>query len=164
MPVLLKQDENSQIFKVDVDNLVTDVRDRLCLQTEDKLCSQLRLPYNSRHHNNSHHAGRGRGVGKWGQFHDTASSKEPPNFKNVLKQKKAAHMQLPYDRSYCRNQHRNGAHHQETDPHLLLQKLVAEQSLIQEAVRRLKSQKSSIHSAHHDNSDDDSLSQHSVDL
>jgi len=151
-------------FKVDVDNLVTDVRERLCLQTDEKLCSQLSVPYEfSRRHYHHNHAGWDMNVRKWDQFHDdTHTSKEPSSVKNVLKQKKAAHTHLPYERSHCRNQHRKGAPQGE-DPHLLLKRLVAEQSLIQEAVRRLKSQKSPIHPVH-DDSEDDSLSQHSVDL
>ncbi|BFZ13305.1 hypothetical protein BsWGS_16344 [Bradybaena similaris] len=126
MPVLLKSEDSTVYPNVDVETLVNEVRERLCLKSREKLSSHQRtVPYHiGRHSSTMVHSGKhysspdlsvdGCKQRQHGSFSACAYGK---NMSSKLK-----------------------GRHTFDNPRDLLEKLISEQSLIQEAVRRLQSQ------------------------
>lgn len=171
MPVLLKGSDKSMYPAVDVEALVCEVRERLCLKNREKLCPSRRsAPYH---------------VNKFVALCEQCSRKHYSSPDSCVHQ---AQRQCRQRLNSCVKKHTcklNDSVSYE-DPHLLLEKLIAEQSLIQEAVRRLQTKMSKPSSSEqtedflfvdedscdqfsnqtpsYSESEDDSVSQHSVDL
>ncbi|BFZ19643.1 hypothetical protein BsWGS_22682 [Bradybaena similaris] len=170
MPVLLKGETNSVFSTADVEALVNEVRERLCLKHRERLCSTSRrsAPYN--HHGSS----------VFHRLHKQPSpeSRSCPSKHRHHRPCHACSRDNKIPSTILDSKHLE-------DPHVLLEKLLSEQSLIQEAVRRLQTQTSAesstsrklFHFVDEDScdqfsnqtpgfseSEDDCVSQHSVDL
>uniref|UniRef100_A0A0B7B8L7 Uncharacterized protein n=1 Tax=Arion vulgaris TaxID=1028688 RepID=A0A0B7B8L7_9EUPU len=122
MPVLLKNENTTVYQAVDVEALVNEVRERLCLKSREKLCSQQRsAPYRLDRHSSD--------------FQNTKHYSSPELC--VYPCKRRLQNSCKCTKSISSN-HRNNQTYE--NPRDLLAKLISEQSLIQEAVRRLQSQ------------------------
>lgn len=123
MPVLLKAEPNSVFSTVDVEALVNEVRERLCLKHRERMCSSSRrsAPYSLGH-------------GCYHRLHKHPSPESSCHSNHRPHrpcQACSCHHKIPTILD---------SKHLEEDPHVLLEKLLSEQSLIQEAVRRLQTQ------------------------
>ncbi|CAG5118699.1 unnamed protein product [Candidula unifasciata] len=172
MPVLLKGETNSVYSTVDVEALVHEVRERLCLKNRDRFCAPNRrgTPYDCSHRSSV-----------FPRFHKHYSSPDSCSCHGKHRQQRscnACSCDKKLSAKILDSKHIE-------DPHVLLEKLLSEQSLIQEAVRRLQSQTSPESTARkffhfvedddscdqfsnrtpgYSESEDDCVSQHSVDL
>lgn len=125
MPVLLKSEDSTVYPSVDVETLVNEVRERLCLKSREKLSSHQRsVPY---------HVGRHSSAMVHGKHYSSPDLSE-----NGCKQRHHGSFSAC---AYGRNMSSKlKDSHAFDNPRDLLEKLISEQSLIQEAVRRLQSQ------------------------
>ncbi|CAL1544861.1 unnamed protein product [Lymnaea stagnalis] len=172
MPVLLKGSDKNMFPAVDVETLVIEVRDRLCLKNREKFCPSRRsAPY----HVNKHVA-----------VCEHCSRKHYSSPESCIHQRHCKHRPNSLcGACSCAPKSRKLSDSPDfEDPHILLEKLIAEQSLIQEAVRRLQSQTKTTQQSDklfqfvdedscdqfsnqtpcYSESEDDSVSQHSVDI
>lgn len=164
MPVLIKSENSTMCPTVDVETLVNEVRERLSLKNREKFSSNRRAPYHF--HHRSVVTDRQK---KHFSSPESCIYKQKHNLVRSWEVKPSAKLR---DSSGLEN------------PRILLEKLLSEQSLIQEAVRRLQTQaapnpagKSFFHFVHDDpydqfsnqtslysESEDDCVSQNSLDL
>lgn len=127
MPVLLKTENTTVYPTVDVEALVNEVRERLCLKSREKLCSNRRsAPYHrSRHSPVCEH------------FDCKHYSSPDLNVYSCRHRPQSSCTTYSCGKKLSSKLRDNQTFE---NPRDLLEKLLSEQSLIQEAVRRLQSQ------------------------
>ena len=126
MPVKIEVEKPNQTFNAcsaDIDNLVKEVQERLCLKKNVKLREYRTMPYTTK-------ASKSSRLAKW----RSTGCKCPSPISVKCKPMHGIHS--PKCCKHCLD---------ENDPHILLQKLIDEQTLIQEAVKRLGLQTKSKH-------------------
>jgi hypothetical protein len=130
MPVLLKGENTAVYPTVDVETLVNEVRERLCLKNREKFCSNRRsTPYNFSSHRSSSSS-------MFEKCNRHYSSPESCSYNNKIRPRTSCAMCSREKKISSKMMNSEALE----DPHVLLEKLLSEQSLIQEAVRRLQSQ------------------------
>jgi len=156
MPVLLESGTKNVFSTVDIENLVTDVRERLCLKNPE-IIYQYHSEYGQRFNYNQnsttgsicHHDNIDKEVVMKGSNLISKSTKSSSDIHSKRLKKRSSYLHVPYDKQTLlsrdfkgKGQHAKSSSRPKSsnyeDPHLLLQKLISEQSLIQEAVRRLQ--------------------------
>ncbi|XP_041376693.1 uncharacterized protein LOC121389149 [Gigantopelta aegis] len=126
MPVKIELEKPKQTFNAisaDIDNLVKEVQERLCLKKKEKFGKFRTMPYSTKMSKSSR-------LTKWRNTGCKCPSPISRKYKAI---------QDTHSTKCC------GRCLDENDPHILLQKLIDEQTLIQEAVKRLGLQTKSKH-------------------